>query len=262
MINKDELTITKKDEVKEVIEEVKKELAEELKITSVSESKEDVNEDDVYIPTDDEDTLSEDDIEEEVEVAKDIASTNEELKITSASSIAPNTKVDPIKLMEDALVDAGMGSVLTENEENIVDGFIERSKVQSSNNKPVKDNLTNIKKKEGVDIVDEEKNNVVFETENLLNKFKNYITGAKFDKQCETAANKHGVNKKIVKNKVVGGFLGTIANILGLTLVIAGDIIMSAINFIAFVINKILDFAIDNLLKLINLLTLNCGSIA
>lgn len=257
----DELVITKKDEVKEVIEEVKKEISEELKITPVNESSDVQDEEDVYIPkSDDEDIVEdivEDTIEENTEVIK------EELKISPVGANEPPKKqVDHIAMMEQAIKDVGMDSILTDEEESVVDGFIERSKVQKSTSAPSKESVTTVKKKEKEDDELKEKKGIVFEAEKILNTFKGYITGAKFDKQCETAANKHGVDKKIVKNKVVAGFLSTIANILGLTLTITGDIIMSAVNFIAFIINKILDFAVDNLLKLVNLLTLNCGNIA
>lgn len=260
----DELVITKKDEVKAVVEEVKKEMAEELKITPVDESSniQNENEEEVYIPKSDDEDVSEDIVEDVAEEKTEVI--KEELKIAPVGvSEPPKKQVDHIAMMEQAIKDVGMESILTEEEESVVDGFIERSKVQKSTSAPSKESVTTVRKKEQeVEEEIKEKKGIVLEAESILNTFKGYITGAKFDKQCETAAKKHGVDKKIVKNKVVAGFLSTIANILGLTITIVGDVIMSAVNFIAFIINKILDFAVDNLLKLINLLTLNCGNVA
>lgn len=100
------------------------------------------------------------------------------------------------------------------------------------------------------------------EAKDLLNKFKNYISGDKLDEKCEEAEKRTGVKKDIIKNAFVKNGLRTIADALNLTISIAGDVVIGAVKFIENIILNIVNFATGTLHKLITAVTLNCGSVA
>ena len=88
-----------------------------------------------------------------------------------------------------------------------------------------------------------------------------YIRSAKFKFDCKKAGLKHGVKGEIVKNAFLKNILSKIAGVLGLTVNFIGDLIQVGVKLISYVICKITSTANDILLKLINVLTFNCGSI-
>ena len=98
------------------------------------------------------------------------------------------------------------------------------------------------------------------EATNLLNNLKDYITGNKFDDKCQKTEEKTGVKKEIIKNAFVKNILRAIADTLGLVITTGGNIILSAVAFIEKLIGSAVNFTQDVLLKLINVLTLNCGT--
>ena len=98
------------------------------------------------------------------------------------------------------------------------------------------------------------------EAKDLLNKFKNYISGDKLDEKCEEAEKRTGVKKDIIKNAFVKNSLRTIADALNLTISIAGDIIIGAVNFVENIIRNIVNFTTGTLHKVITAVTLNCGT--
>jgi hypothetical protein len=230
---------------------------EAILITSANEvvaTDEKKDEDDFEIPDTNDDETPEDVSDDVVDVSKSDEKPVEQIVITSAS--AKQVPVDHIEAINKAVEGVGLSDILSKDEEKIVDGYIEKAKIPPSTTR--NETVIVTKKEESSDAPINP--DTALEAVSLLEKFKNYITGAKFDKQCESAAKKHGVNKSVVKNKVVRGFLGTIANTLDLGITIAGDVIMSAINFVAFIINKVLEFTVENLRKLVTVLTLNCGA--
>ena len=102
---------------------------------------------------------------------------------------------------------------------------------------------------------------VAGEAASLLNNIKDYINGSKFDETCEKTAKKTGVKKEIVKNAFVKNILRGIADTLGLVITTTGNLVIGAVNFIDKIIASIINFSVDSLMKLINMLTLNCGTI-
>lgn len=94
---------------------------------------------------------------------------------------------------------------------------------------------------------------------NILTKFKNYITSAKFNIKCMYEAKANGTSYQIVKNGYVGKILGKIADILGLVIDITGEVIMYAVKFLTMLINSVVDLATTVVKKIISLFTLNCG---
>lgn len=266
--NEGELIITKKESENEetvvteekTVEEVTEKETPDIVITSANDTEENAEiKEEVYIPQDDDTEIVKD---EDIEIPNEetIDHAEEEIKITSASSyVEENQKegIDSIKAIENAIKDAGLESELLESENKVVEEFINKTKVVKPVSKNEAERIVVSKKTAPVENLNHE--DVQIQAVGLLEKFKSYVTSAKFDKKCETAAQKHGVKKDIVKNKVVAGFLGTVADVLGISITLIGDVLMSAVNFIAFIVNKVLEFAVDNLRKLITLLTLNCG---
>lgn len=208
---------------------------EQEKLTIVKKEDNEVNEKITIISRDDLEKINQEN--EEEKVSNDIETLNDD--------------ISSIDAINNAIEDIGVDCEKLSNEEvEIIDNYIENTKVHYSDSEvSPNEEKSSVGKNE----------KTVEDTKDILEKFKEYITSNKFDKKCEIASEKYGVKKKIVKNKVISGFLGTIANVLGLTITIGGDVIISAINFIAYVINKIILFSIDSLKKIIVLLTLNCG---
>ena len=110
--------------------------------------------------------------------------------------------------------------------------------------------------------MEEETSDLAGEAKDLLNKFKNYISGDKLDEKCEEAEKRTGVKKDIIKNAFVKNGLRTIADALNLTISIAGDVVIGAVKFIENIIFNIVNFTTGTLHKLITAVTLNCGSVA
>lgn len=98
------------------------------------------------------------------------------------------------------------------------------------------------------------------EATNLLNNLKDYITGNKLDDKCQKAEEKTGIKKEIIKNAFVRNILRAIADTLGLVITTAGNIILGTVAFIEKLVGSVVNFTQDTLLKLINVLTLNCGT--
>ena len=161
--------------------------------------------------------------------------------------------VSPLEAIEGAIEESGIKNMLTDTEEEVVDNYIKNSKVPGS----VSGNSSQDNKKSK----EPDMESTAKMAAGVLGKFKDYITSDKFDKTCEDAAKKHGVKKNIVKSKMISGFLGTIADTLGLTIKVGGDIILGAVGFISAIIERIVEFAVDSLLKLVSVLTLNCGDV-
>jgi hypothetical protein len=104
-----------------------------------------------------------------------------------------------------------------------------------------------------------EDNKVKMDTVGVLAKFKNYITSARFKAKCFFEAKNKGTSYEIIRHKYIRGILGKIADILGLTIEITGEIILYAVKFIANLINSVVNLAVTLVKKIISLFTLNCG---
>lgn len=153
---------------------------------------------------------------------------------------------------------------LSDPEVSFMDEEEEAETVKEKTVKPEKEKpLTN----EEEEIVDkaigeiEEKEDVKLSVVDMLVKFKNFIRSDDFDKKASRVSKAYGIKKAVVKNRFIRGFLGTIADVLNLTVAIAGDIIVSAVKFVNNIIRNIVNFGAGILHKLINLLTLNCGTV-
>ena len=89
----------------------------------------------------------------------------------------------------------------------------------------------------------------------------NFIQGDDFDGKCQVKAKEYDLDSAIVKNAFIHNALGSIANVLNLTVHITGDILKGAVGFINLIIGNVVGFATSTLHKLITIVTLNCGSI-
>lgn len=112
------------------------------------------------------------------------------------------------------------------------------------------------KEQDNMDTMDKKKDAV-----KILSKFKNYISGARFNMKCMFEAKKTGMDYKIVKSLFIKKFLGKIADVLGLVIDITGEVILYAVKFISSLINSIVNLATTVIKKIISLFTLNCGDV-
>lgn len=113
--------------------------------------------------------------------------------------------------------------------------------------------------KEQSEIGDEE---VVENATSVLNRFCEYIKSFKFKFKCKKISLKTGVSSDIIQNNFVKSVLGKIADVLGIVINFAGNVIKCATSFIANVITNVANFTCNVLLKIVNIITLNCGSLA
>lgn len=93
----------------------------------------------------------------------------------------------------------------------------------------------------------------------VLLKFRNYLTSARFKMKCFFEAKESGMNYNVVKNVYVSKVLGKIADVLGLTIDVTGEIVMYAVKFINNLITSVVNLAVTLVKKIISLFTLNCG---
>lgn len=113
-------------------------------------------------------------------------------------------------------------------------------------------------KKNGIDVEEEiATKNTVRQT---LKNFKDYIHSVRFKAKCAKKSAQTGLRYTIVRNFYVKSILEKIADILGLTLSITGDMISYAVEFVGRIINCIVDFAISICKKIIRVFTLDCGT--
>jgi hypothetical protein len=94
---------------------------------------------------------------------------------------------------------------------------------------------------------------------NVLVKFRDYITSARFKMKCFFDSKETGVNYKVLKNGYISRILGKIADVLGLTIDVCGEVVMYAVKFITNLINSVVNLAVTLVKKIISLFTLNCG---
>lgn len=97
-------------------------------------------------------------------------------------------------------------------------------------------------------------------TTTMLKRFLAYIKSIRFFNKCKSMSVKHNVKYKIIKNHFIGTMLEKIADILHLTITITIEIITGVVDFIYSIINKVIYFCKDICIRLITLLTFNCGN--
>lgn len=93
----------------------------------------------------------------------------------------------------------------------------------------------------------------------VLTKFKNYISGARFKAKCFFEAREKNVSYQVIRCKYIRNVLGKIADVLGLTIEITGEIILYTVKFLSNLINSVVNLAVTLVKKIISLFTLNCG---
>lgn len=96
----------------------------------------------------------------------------------------------------------------------------------------------------------------------VLQRFLEYIESFRFKLKCKKVSLKTGVNPDIIQNNFVKSVLGKIADVLGIVINITGNVIKCAASFIANVILNVTNFTCNVLLKIVNIVTLNCGTLA
>ena len=96
----------------------------------------------------------------------------------------------------------------------------------------------------------------------VLQRFLEYIESLRFKLKCKKVSLKTGVNPDIIQNNFVKSVLGKIADVLVIVINITGNVIKCAASFIANVILNVTNFTCNVLLKIVNIVTLNCGTLA
>lgn len=110
--------------------------------------------------------------------------------------------------------------------------------------------------------VEEEKvEEVRKETKDILQGFLKYIRSIRFEKKIDNMSKTYQLDKKIVRNHFIKKILGKIADILHLAIAITAEIIKYVAEFISAIINKVVEFSYSVCTNLINLFTLNCGTV-
>ena len=112
------------------------------------------------------------------------------------------------------------------------------------------------------DVSEEKKEKARKSTKEVLQKFLNYIRSDRFIDRVSYTSKKYDIPKKIVKNQFIAMILGKIADVLHLTITITAEVIKYVVEFITAIINRVVDFCYDVCVKLTNLMTLGCGSMA
>lgn len=150
------------------------------------------------------------------------------------------------------------------NEDDTEVEFVDEEELEEEIKNPKSKPLTKKEEElinEVMDIEEERSDDMKLSAVDMLVKFKNFIRSDNFDKQADKVSRKYNIKKAAVKNKFIRSFLGTMADILNLTVSITGDLILGAVHFINSIIRNIVNFASSTLHKIINLLTLNCGTV-
>lgn len=142
---------------------------------------------------------------------------------------------------------------LTDNEETLIEEALETVEAEEVSGPPKTEAMKNAESNQG---------DLASQATDLLTKFKEYITSESFEAKCEKSAQKYGKDTSAVKSGFIKNSLGTIANVLNLTINITGNIVKSAVSFIEMAIISIVDFSASVLHKLVSLFTLNCGTVA
>lgn len=81
------------------------------------------------------------------------------------------------------------------------------------------------------------------------------LRGKSFSRKCKEQAKAYGVNEKIIKNSYALSILNAIGNTTGVVLEIVGEAFNYLVRFIAFVLQRIMDFTVGILTKIVNAIT-------
>lgn len=92
--------------------------------------------------------------------------------------------------------------------------------------------------------------------------FKEYITSARFKFKCFNESRRRGCDYKVVKNCYIKAILEKIADVLGLTITICSEMILYAVEFISKLVCSVINLAVSICKKIIQIFTLNCGSVS
>lgn len=190
----------------------------------------------------------------------------EEEVLTSDETVKDEEEIEEVEVVETIIVDDEDVEIKdSTEEEKEVTRFAYRPKEREEKKRDFVKEVKELSEEESEKIEkileDEEKvkKEAQTKTVDLLTKFKEYISGNKFNKKCEEAGDKYNLSSTSIKNLFVKNTLGTIADILNLTVSIVGDIILGVSNFINIIICNIATYTSKTLHKIINIITFHCG---
>lgn len=138
-----------------------------------------------------------------------------------------------------------------------------KEEVKEETKEEIKEEAKEEKKEEVKEEVSEEKKEEARKsTKEVLQKFLNYIRSDRFIDRVSYTSKKYDIPRKIVKNQFIAMILQKIADVLHLAITITAEVIKYVVEFITAIINRVVDFCYDVCVKLTNLMTLGCGSMA
>lgn len=91
--------------------------------------------------------------------------------------------------------------------------------------------------------------------EETLKKISTMLSSKGFERKCKEQAKKYGVNEKYIKNTYAGTILNKIGEVTGNIIEFVGEAFCYLVRLVSYVLQKIMDFAVSALSKLVNILT-------
>lgn len=88
-----------------------------------------------------------------------------------------------------------------------------------------------------------------------IRKVSEMLRGKSFSKKCKEQAKSYGVNERMIKNVYASSVLNAIGETTGVVLEIVGEAFNYLTRFISFVLQRVMDFTVSLLTKIVNVIT-------
>lgn len=112
----------------------------------------------------------------------------------------------------------------------------------------------------------EQENKERVKIKETLSKLNSMLSSKAFARKCKAQAKKYGVSEKMVKNVYASKILDSIGENTSVVIETLGEAFNYLVRLIAYVLQKVMDFAISALVKLVNIITfrkpVECESVA
>lgn len=88
-----------------------------------------------------------------------------------------------------------------------------------------------------------------------IEKVSQMLKSKDFTRKCKEKAKEYGINEKVVKNAYACNILNAIGKTTGVVLEIVGEAFNYLVRLLAFVLQRVMDFTVDILTKIVNAIT-------
>lgn len=88
-----------------------------------------------------------------------------------------------------------------------------------------------------------------------IKKVSEMLRGKSFSRKCKEQAKAYGVNERMIKNVYASSILNAIGETTGVALEIVGEAFNYLTRFISYILQKVMDFTIGLLTKIVNVIT-------